>query len=100
MSLQASEVFSATQHTGGRSRATHACSRPNTLARRHILAAKPRALRNSGAPVELRRQERAPRRLAVVHKPGPFTAGYNHLKSSRRALDFGHVGAPLMLSGD
>jgi hypothetical protein len=65
MSLQASEVFSAT-YTGGRNRATHARSHPNTLARRHILAAKPRALRNSGAPMELRRQEPAPRRLAVL----------------------------------
>ena len=54
-------VSSAT-HTGGRSHATHARSHPNTPARRHILAAKP--------PAELRRQERAPRRLAVVHKPG------------------------------
>jgi hypothetical protein len=68
-SLQASEVFSAT-HTGGRSRATHARSQPNTLGRRHILAAKPQALRNSGAPMELRRQEPAPRRLAVLYKPG------------------------------
>jgi hypothetical protein len=92
MSLQASEVFSAT-HTGGRrrathharshpntpgrrhilaggrSRATHARSHPNTPGRRHILAAKPRALRNSRTPMELRRQEPAPRRLAVLYKP-------------------------------
>jgi hypothetical protein len=65
-------VFSAT--TGDRSRATHARSHPSNLARRHILAAKPRAaakprgLRNNGAPMELRRQEPAPRRLAVLYK--------------------------------
>jgi len=54
----------------GRSRATHARSHPNTLGRRHILAAKPRALRNSPTPLGLRRQELAPRRLAVLYKPG------------------------------
>jgi hypothetical protein len=54
-------------------------SHPNTLGRRHILAAKPRALRNSPTPLELHRQELAPRRLAVPYKPGlhrpaaPFT---------------------------
>jgi hypothetical protein len=92
MSLQASEVFSAT-HTGGRSRATHARSHPNTPGRRHILAAgrsratharshpntpgrrhilaaKPLALCNSPTPLELRRQEPAPHRLAVLYKPG------------------------------
>jgi hypothetical protein len=69
-SLQASDVFSATQHIGGRSRATPARSHPNTPARGHILAAKPRALRNSGVPMELRRQEPAPRRLAALYKPG------------------------------
>jgi hypothetical protein len=69
MSLQASEVFSAT-HTGGRSRATHARSHPNIPGRRHILAAKPLALCNSPTPLELRRQEPAPHRLAVLYKPG------------------------------
>jgi hypothetical protein len=68
--------LTATSHTGGRSRATHARSHPNTLARRHILAAKqwaaakPQALRNSPTPLELHRQELAPRRLAVAYKPG------------------------------
>ena len=66
-------------HTGGRSRANHARSHPNTRARRHILAAKPRALRNSPTPLALRnsptplepcRQEPAPRRLPGVYKPG------------------------------
>jgi hypothetical protein len=69
MSLQATEVFSAT-HTDGRSRATHARSHPNTPVHRHILAVKPRVLRNSGALMELRRQEPAPRRLEVLYKPG------------------------------
>jgi hypothetical protein len=58
--------FSATQHTGDRSHATHARSHPNTRARRHIWAAKQRALHSK----ELRRQEPALRRLSVVHKPG------------------------------
>jgi hypothetical protein len=73
--LQASEVFSATQHTGGRSRANHARSRanharshPNTRARRHILAAKPRA--RHIPPAVLCRQGPAPRRLVVRYKPG------------------------------
>jgi hypothetical protein len=71
-----SNVLTATNHTGGRSHATHARSHPNTLARRHILAAKqwaaakPPALRNSPTPLELHRQELAPRRLAVAYKPG------------------------------
>jgi hypothetical protein len=70
MSLQASEVFSAT-HTGGHSRATHARSHPNTPGRKHILVAKPLELRRQErAPLELRRQERAPRRLAALYKPG------------------------------
>jgi hypothetical protein len=60
MSLQTTEVFSA----------THARSRPNTPVHRHILAVKPRVLRNSGALMELRRQEPAPRRLEVLYKPG------------------------------
>jgi len=62
-------VFSAT--TGDRTRATHARNHANTLVRRHILAAKPRALcRQEPAPLELRRQEPAPRRLAVLYKLG------------------------------
>jgi hypothetical protein len=70
------EPLSATSHTDVRSRATHARSDPNNLARRHILAekqwaaAKPRALRNNPTPLELHRQELAPRRLAVAYKPG------------------------------
>jgi len=87
MSLQASEVFSAT-HTCGRSRATHARSHPNTPGRRHILAAKPRALRNSPTPLELRRQEPAPRRLAVLYKPGLH----------RPAVPCTPVGAPALRS--
>ena len=69
------DLLSATSHIGGRSRATHARSHPNTLARRHTFAAKQwaaakrPALRNSPTPQELHRQELAQRRLAVVYKP-------------------------------
>jgi hypothetical protein len=72
------DVFSAT--TGDRSRATHARSRPNNPAHRHISAAKLRALDRQEPATELRRQapamglhrqEPAPRRLAVLYKPGP-----------------------------
>jgi hypothetical protein len=71
-------VFSAIR-TCGRNRAIHARIRPSTRARRHILAAirwvllvvgRTRAGRNSPDPLELCRQEPAPRRLALVDKPG------------------------------
>jgi hypothetical protein len=84
------QLFSAT--TGDRSRATHARSHPSSLARSHILAAKPRAaakprgLRNNGAPMELRRQAPAPRRLAVLYKPGLH----------RQAVPRRPVGAPAL----
>ena len=40
------------------------------LAAKQWAAAKPQALRNSPTPLELHRQELAPRRLAVLDKPG------------------------------
>ena len=62
-----SHALSATSHTGGHSRATRARSHPNTLARTHILDAKPRALCRQEPG---HRQELAPRRLAVAYKQG------------------------------
>jgi hypothetical protein len=61
-------VFSAT--TGDRSRAIHARSHANNPVRRHILAAKPRALCRQEPATELHRQEPAPRRQTVPNKLG------------------------------